>query len=81
MVYVGEAVSWHIVFLPWCLFIHLFFIAGIGLFFSTINVFFRDFGIILSNLLMIVLFSTPIFYSIEQLPAILQTVSIFNQYT
>jgi lipopolysaccharide transport system permease protein len=79
-IYAHSYPTWHLAILPWCLFVHVLFVCGLSLIFSTINVFFRDFGVVLSNLLMILLFGTPIFYSIDQFPVVLQKVSRFNPF-
>jgi lipopolysaccharide transport system permease protein len=45
---------------------------------SALTTFVRDFGIILPNLLIIILFSTPIFYPVEALPSLLAKFMMFN---
>lgn len=51
------------------LFFHLVFTAGLGLFLSVLNVFFRDIGHLLGVILMFWLWITPVFYPIDMLPA------------
>lgn len=53
-------------------------IAGIGLMLAALNVFVRDVALVLPNLLIIVLFATPIFYPLEAFPAILRPVFLAN---
>lgn len=48
--------------------LHLIFIAGLGLFLSALNVFFRDTGHLLGVILMFWLWVTPVFYGIDMLP-------------
>ncbi len=54
------------------------FIAALGLYFSTVHAFLRDFGVALPNVLMLVLFMTPTFYPLESVPRILQPLTVFN---
>jgi len=65
---------WIFLILP----LHFFFLVSIGLFLSAITVFVRDVAQILSSVLMLFLFFTPIFYTIEQMPQIIQTVTFYN---
>lgn len=54
--------------LPLVLLIHLLFIAGLALALATLNVFLRDIQHILSNLLTLWFFLTPILYPLAQVP-------------
>ncbi len=72
--------SWHILFLVPLLILQFLFIIGCGFFFSAINVFVRDFGIILPNLLTMLLFATPIFYPTNVIPEFLKIISAFNPF-
>lgn len=72
--------TWHLLLLIPAIVIHFLFLSGLTLIFSSINVFFRDFGILLSNILLIILFSTPIFYSIDQYPMALQNIAKLNPF-
>jgi lipopolysaccharide transport system permease protein len=56
------------------------FTIGIGLMLSAINVFVRDIALALPNLLIIILFASPIFYPVEAFPGVLRTVSYFNPF-
>jgi lipopolysaccharide transport system permease protein len=53
---------------------------AIGLWLGAANVFVRDLGLALPNLLTILMFSTPIFYPIQSLPIVLQRVTQFNPF-
>lgn len=64
--------SWHIVMLPFVLVQLYVFCLGIGLFLSSINVFFRDIQYIYNALLTAWAYMTPLFYPMEQLPDNLQ---------
>lgn len=76
----GNGWSWSLLWLPFIVLVQFFFLSGIGLLLAMITTFVRDFGIALPNLLMIILFSTPIFYSVEAMPWILQMVSSVNPF-
>lgn len=53
-------------------------VMGIGFVLSALAVFWRDIIHILPNLLMIIMFATPIFYPIEAMPRVVQLGSQFN---
>lgn len=53
-------------------------ISGLGLILGALNVFFRDVGVALPNLLIIALFSSPILYRIERFPEPVQAIMQFN---
>lgn len=55
-------------FLILIIFIFLIFVIGMGLFFSSLNVFFRDISHLLGILIMFLFWITPIFYKIEMVP-------------
>ncbi|PKO28432.1 MAG: ABC transporter permease [Betaproteobacteria bacterium HGW-Betaproteobacteria-5] len=76
----GGQVGWTIILLPIVIAIHFFFLAGVGLWLGAITVFVRDLMQALPNLLTIMLFASPIFYSMESLPAIVQNISFVNPF-
>jgi len=57
-----------IYFLPLILIIHFIFTAGLALFFSCGNVYFRDVGHILNIMLIFWFYLTPVFYPVEMIP-------------
>ncbi len=69
-----------LLFLPIAAIILLLFIAGAGLFLSSINVFVRDVSLALPNILLLFLFTSPIFYPITAYPEAAQTVLQFNPF-
>jgi lipopolysaccharide transport system permease protein len=73
---VGAALLW----LPVVVAVHFALLVAIGLWLAAANVFVRDLGLALPNLLTIAMFATPIFYPIEALPAILQTITAANPF-
>lgn len=74
----GDGWSIHALWLPVIITVQFFFLIGIGLMIAAITTFLRDFGILLPNLLMIVLFATPIFYSVSAMPEIVKTFTNLN---
>lgn len=70
-----------ILFFPWLIAIllfNLFFIFGLGLAFSVLNVFFRDLGHLLGVLLMFWFWMTPVFYSLDMIPSCFRWLYNFN---
>ena len=55
-------------------------IISLGFFMSAVTVFVRDFAIALPNILMVVLFATPIFYPLASTPPIIQAISQGNPF-
>ena len=76
----GEGFSWSLVWLPFVIFVQFLFLTALGFLLAVITTFVRDFGILLPNLLLICLFGTPIFYSIETLPTVVQNIEAFNPF-
>lgn len=64
----GVHLSVWVMLLPAIIIIQLFFTLGIAFFLSTINVFYRDTGVIMEVVLLAWFFLTPIFYSVTVLP-------------
>jgi lipopolysaccharide transport system permease protein len=64
----GVYQGWPMFWLPVIIVLHLFFIEGLVLILATVNVFFRDVQHILSNLLTLWFFLTPILYPLSQVP-------------
>jgi lipopolysaccharide transport system permease protein len=76
----GNMLTWHAVFGVVVAALQFSFIIALGFFTSAITVFVRDFGFALPNLLMTILFATPIFYPVQSTPAIMQTISAVNPF-
>ena len=57
-----------LIWLPLVLIIHMMFMAGLALGLATLNVFLRDIQHILSNLLTLWFFLTPVLYPLSQVP-------------
>jgi len=75
----GHFPDWHIVWLPLIVALQFFLIVSLGLWLSALNVFVRDLGIALPNLLTIIMFLTPIFYPIESMPSLVQKLSFASR--
>ena len=76
----GRAIGLSLAWLPLIVLTHVWLLAAIGLWLSAANVFVRDLGLALPNLLTIAMFATPIVYPIESLPPALQRVTQFNPF-
>jgi ABC-type polysaccharide/polyol phosphate export permease len=74
----GVYQGWPILWLPLILGLHLIFIQGLVLLLSAVNVFFRDVQHILSNLLTLWFFLTPILYPLSQVPPPFNQWVLFN---
>lgn len=64
--------------IPLIVIIQFLMVAGVGLICSALAVFWRDIIHVMPNLLIIVMFSTPIFYPVKAMPHAVQTISMFN---
>lgn len=58
--------------------LHLIFIAGLGILFSSLNVLFKDFSHFLSSILMVWFWLTPIFYNIDMVPLPYRNICLLN---
>ncbi|MCG2576271.1 ABC transporter permease [Dechloromonas sp. XY25] len=78
LVWSGNPVTWHLLFLPLVMALQFAFAAALGLWLSAITVFVRDVIQILPTLLTAIMFMTPIFYPFEKMPAIIQKITLAN---
>lgn len=76
----GDGWSWRLLYLPLIISVQFIFLVALGLFLAIVNAFIRDFGIVLPNLLMILLFSTPIFYPVEAMPPVIRAITVANPF-
>lgn len=76
----GNSLGWQIVWLPIIIALQFFLIVALGLWLSAINVFKRDLSIALPNVLTIIMFVTPIFYPIENMPDLVRKLSFANPF-
>jgi lipopolysaccharide transport system permease protein len=74
----GNYPTWHIVLLVPLVLVQFAFLGGIGLFLAATTVFVRDVMQALSTIIMFLMFFTPIFYTIEMMPRMIQRVTFFN---
>lgn len=63
-----QAPGWHIIFLPFFLFLLIACVLGTGLYVSVLNVRYRDFKFIIPFVVQIVLFVTPVAFSSGNIP-------------
>ncbi len=76
----GNVPGWQVVFLPVVVLVQMLLVIAIGFLIAATTVFFRDLAFALPNLLMVVLFASPIFYPIESMPRIVQGLSAYNPF-
>lgn len=76
--FTGNGWQLSLVWLPIIFIVQFLFLSAVGVMIAAVTAFVRDFGIVLPNLLMIVLFSTPIFYPVEAVPSLAQDLMDFN---
>lgn len=69
MVYYKFTPSWHIVWVPFFIFVATAAAAGMGFWLSALNVRFRDIGYVAPFLIQIWLYATPVIYPTSLLPA------------
>ena len=74
----GVYQGWPLLWLPIIIVLHLLFIEGLVLILAAVNVFFRDVQHILSNLLTLWFFLTPILYPLSQVPSPFNKWALFN---
>jgi ABC-type polysaccharide/polyol phosphate export permease len=74
----GVYQGWLMLWLPVIIALHLLFLNGLVLILATINVFFRDVQHILTNLLTLWFFLTPILYPFSQVPSPFNRWVLFN---
>ena len=72
------SINWYYLLIPYIFLCFFLFTVGIGMLLSCISVFLRDVFYIYGIILTIWNYFTPVFYSIEILPASLQTLFKFN---
>jgi ABC-type polysaccharide/polyol phosphate export permease len=78
--FAGPAPGWSWLVLPLVVALQVIFIAGLGLFLGALTVFIRDVALVLPNLLLLVLFASPIFYPITAYPPGVGDVLRFNPF-
>jgi lipopolysaccharide transport system permease protein len=76
----GHRISWHAASAVTVAVIQFALVIALGLYLSAITVFVRDFGIALPNILMIILFATPIVYPIQSMPDLIQRITLGNPF-
>lgn len=80
MFFDGNRLTMEVFMLIPVVFIMYFFMIGLGFYLSAITVFLRDIAIVLPNVLMVILFASPIFYTIESMPKAIQTIAQVNPF-
>lgn len=76
----GNIPTWQVIFLIPVVLLQFFFFISLGFSLAAMTVFIRDIGIVLPNILMMILFLTPIFYPVASMPHIIRIVSNINPF-
>lgn len=76
----GNYPTWHVLYLIPTVFLHFMFIFGLSLFLAPLVVFVRDVAHALPGFMMLIMFLTPIFYTIDIVPKALMTISHANPF-
>ena len=74
----GTGLSFAVVYLPLVILSQFVFLLGCVLILSALNVFIRDISLVLPNLLLILMLTTPILYPSEMLPRVAQELTWYN---
>jgi len=74
----GPSTAW-LVTIPYIVMLFAF-VTGLGLMLAAANVFVRDVQMVLPNVLLMIMFASPIFYPITAFPAIVQKVMAYNPF-
>lgn len=77
-VVLGVGISWTILLLPFVLLPAIFLTLGLMWFLSSLGVFIRDVGQMISLIVQALFFFTPIFYSIDSIPEPFRTFILYN---
>ena len=80
IIFSGGSITWHIFLLPLIVMTQFIWLAAITIWLSAIAVFIRDILQLLPNILLIILFVTPIFYPFENMPNIIKLISYANPF-
>jgi lipopolysaccharide transport system permease protein len=80
MAWSGSPPTWHILLLPVVVLVQFGWLIALGIWLGAISVFVRDLLQFLPNLLMALMFLTPIFYPYESMPGPIKIVSLGNPF-
>ncbi|MCK4624093.1 MAG: ABC transporter permease [Phycisphaerae bacterium] len=76
----GNYPTWHVLGLIPVIILQITFLAGLGFFLGATSVFIRDIIQVLTTVTLLIIFFTPIFYTLAMLPPILQKVTFLNPF-
>lgn len=76
----GNYPTWHYIFLPVVIAIQFLFFCGVSFFLGSAAVFFRDLIQIIPTFMQIMIFATPIFYSLDSFPPYIRCINFFNPF-
>lgn len=76
----GQIPNFLVLWIPIIIAIQFLLVIAMGIWLSALNVFIRDITSILPNVLVMIMFGTPIFYPIHSMPGIIQKISFANPF-
>jgi len=76
----GSPITWHIILLPLIIGLQFAWAIALGMWLSVIAVFVRDLIQILPTLLTAIMFMTPIFYSLDNMPQAIRNITFANPF-
>ncbi|MEZ6937117.1 MULTISPECIES: ABC transporter permease [Aeromonas] len=79
--FMGNILSWSMLFLPVVLTPLFFMLLGLGWFISSLSVFFRDIGQFMGSLITLLIFTSTAFFSLETAPELIRPYLLFNPLT
>lgn len=80
LIFAGQLPTWHLIALIPVIALQFIFLAGLGMFLGATTVFIRDITQIISTVILLIAFFTPIFYTMEMMPRPIQILSLFNPF-
>lgn len=80
MLVAGVSLHWTWLLLPFLLVLQAFFLLGLSLLLSSLNVFYRDVQHVLGNILTLLFFLCPILYPVEQVPEQFRGIIYWNPF-
>ncbi len=72
------SLPWTLVYLPLVIFPLMLISLGIAFILASIGVYFRDIGYFMSHIVTVLLFTSPVFFSIDRMPSLMKSLMVLN---
>lgn len=76
----GHTWTIHILLIPVTMVLQFILISGIALLLASVNVFMRDIALVLPNIMLVLLFTSPIFYPLDMFPEAIRGIVAYNPF-